>query len=148
VRKVYAAARDPEALRALRDKRLVSLRLDVTDANQSRGRRGGLGRRLVFTTPARGACYRIVDSTVLDQARREMEVNYFGPLQRLQRLRRRWPGTRGCARQHRLGSGLTNVPFMADLQRSKGRAPFADPGPRASSRGAGTSVFGVYAGAR
>ena len=34
VRKVYATARDPEALRALRDERLVSLRLDLTDADQ------------------------------------------------------------------------------------------------------------------
>jgi NAD(P)-dependent dehydrogenase (short-subunit alcohol dehydrogenase family) len=36
VRKVYAAARNPEALRALRDKRLVPLRLDVTDVDQIR----------------------------------------------------------------------------------------------------------------
>src|SRR2546429_6645308 len=36
VRKVYATARNPEALRALRDERLVSLRLDVTDVGQIR----------------------------------------------------------------------------------------------------------------
>ena len=36
VKKVYATARNPEALRALRDERLVSLRLDVTDVNQIR----------------------------------------------------------------------------------------------------------------
>src|SRR5438094_7951947 len=36
VKKVYATARNPEALRALRDERLVSLRLDVTDADQIR----------------------------------------------------------------------------------------------------------------
>ena len=35
-RKVYATARNPEALRALRDERLVPLRLDVTDADQIR----------------------------------------------------------------------------------------------------------------
>src|SRR5207248_424450 len=34
VKKVYATARNPEALRALRDERLVSLRPDVTDADQ------------------------------------------------------------------------------------------------------------------
>jgi hypothetical protein len=34
VRKVFATARNPEALRALRDDRLVSLRLDVTDVDQ------------------------------------------------------------------------------------------------------------------
>jgi len=36
VRKVYATARNPEALRALRDKRVVPLRLDVTDVDQIR----------------------------------------------------------------------------------------------------------------
>ena len=36
VKKVYATARNPEALRALRDERVVSLRLDVTDADQIR----------------------------------------------------------------------------------------------------------------
>ena len=36
VRKVYATARNLEALRALRDERLVSLRLDVTDVDQIR----------------------------------------------------------------------------------------------------------------
>ena len=36
VKKVYATARHPETLRALRDNRLVVLQLDVTDANQIR----------------------------------------------------------------------------------------------------------------
>src|SRR5688500_19864641 len=36
VRKVYATARNPEALRFLHDARLVALRLDVTDADQIR----------------------------------------------------------------------------------------------------------------
>ena len=36
VRKLYATARNPEALRGLRDERVVSLRLDVTQADQIR----------------------------------------------------------------------------------------------------------------
>ena len=35
-RKVYAAARNPEALSALHDERVVALRLDVTDVDQIR----------------------------------------------------------------------------------------------------------------
>ncbi len=38
VKKVYATARHPEALRALRDERVVSPRLDVTDADQRSAR--------------------------------------------------------------------------------------------------------------
>src|SRR2546428_5081855 len=87
VRKVYATARNPEALHALRDKRLVSLRLDVTDADQIRAvGEAASDVELVFNNAGVALARGIADSTVLGQARREMEVNYFGPLQLLQRL--------------------------------------------------------------
>src|SRR2546428_10517442 len=87
VRKVYAAARNPEALRALREERLVSLRLDVTDADQIRAAgETASDVELVFNNAGVALARGIADSTVLSQARREMEVNYFGPLQLLQRL--------------------------------------------------------------
>src|SRR5438093_13733279 len=87
VRKVYATARNPEALRALRDERLVSLRLDVTDVDQIRAAgEAASDVELVFNNAGVALARGIMDSTVLDQARREMEVNYFGPLQLLQRL--------------------------------------------------------------
>src|SRR5260370_32443619 len=87
VRKVYATARNPEALRDLRDERLVSLRLDVTDADQIRAAgEAASDVELVFNNAGVAIAGGIADSTVLDRARREMEVNYFGPLQLLQRL--------------------------------------------------------------
>src|SRR5260221_4280041 len=86
-RKVYATARDPVALRALRDERLVSLRLDVTDVDQIRAAgEAASDVELVFNNAGVALARGIADSTVLDQARREMEVNYFGPLQLLLRL--------------------------------------------------------------
>src|SRR5260370_34651825 len=85
-RKVYATARNPEALR-LRDARLVPLQLDVTDADQIRAAAEAASDvELVFNNAGVALANGIVDSMVLDQARREMEVNYFGPLQLLQRL--------------------------------------------------------------
>src|SRR5262249_38592781 len=82
VRKVYAGARNPEALRALRDKRLVPLRLDVTDADQIRAAAETASDvQLIFNNAGVALATGIADSSVLDQARREMEVNYFGPLQ-------------------------------------------------------------------
>src|SRR5258708_30128840 len=87
VRKVYAAARNPETLRALRDERVVSLQLDVTDVDQIRAAgEAASDVELVFNNAGVALARGIADSTVLDQARREMEVNYFGPLQLLQRL--------------------------------------------------------------
>jgi NAD(P)-dependent dehydrogenase (short-subunit alcohol dehydrogenase family) len=87
VKKVYATARNPEALGALRDNRLVSLRLDVTDADQIRAAgEAASDVELVFNNAGVALATGIAGSTVLDQARREMEVNYFGPLQLLHRL--------------------------------------------------------------
>src|SRR2546428_7434065 len=87
VRKVYATARNPQALRALRDERLVSLRLDVTEVDEIRAVGDAASDvELVFNNAGVALARGIADSTVLDQARREMEVNYFGPLQLLQRL--------------------------------------------------------------
>jgi NAD(P)-dependent dehydrogenase (short-subunit alcohol dehydrogenase family) len=119
VRKVYAAARNPETLRALRDKRLVPLRLDVTDVDQIRAAvEAASDVELVFNNAGVALATGIADSTVLDQARREMEVNYFGPLQLLQRL---------APTLARNGHSLTQAArILLGAQ--------------------GTSVFGVYAG--
>src|SRR5258708_14628229 len=87
VKKVYATARNPEALRALRDERVVSLRLDVTDADQIRAAGDAAADvELVFNNAGLAIARGIADSTVLDQARPEIEANYFGPLRLLQRL--------------------------------------------------------------
>src|SRR6267154_4906798 len=86
-RKVYATARNPETLGALRSDRLVPLRLDVTDVNQIRAAaEAAPDVELVFNNAGVSLARGIADSAVLDQARLEMEVNYFGPLQLLLRL--------------------------------------------------------------
>src|SRR2546428_7834465 len=73
VRKVYATARNPEALRALRDERLVSLRLDVTDADQIRAAgEAASDVELVFNNASVALAGGIADSTVLVQTRCEM----------------------------------------------------------------------------
>src|ERR1700730_23828 len=77
VRKVYATARNPEALRALRDERLVSLRLDVTDVDQIRAAgEAASDVELVFNNAGVALARGIADSTVLDQARREMAAEF------------------------------------------------------------------------
>src|SRR6266568_2492744 len=87
VRKIYATARHPEVLRAVGDERLVALRLDVTDVDQiGAAARAASDVELIFNNAGLLLATGIADADVLDQARREMEVNYFGPLQLLQRL--------------------------------------------------------------
>jgi NAD(P)-dependent dehydrogenase (short-subunit alcohol dehydrogenase family) len=148
VRKVYATARDPEALQDLRDKRLVPLQLDVTDADQIRAAgEAASDVELVFNNAGVALANGIVDSMVLDQARREMEVNYFGPLQLLQRLAPTLARNGGGAVVN-IGSaaGLTNIPFLPTYGASKAALHSLTQAARILLGAQGTSVFGVYAG--
>ena len=148
VRKVYATARNPEALRDLRDERLVSLRLDVTDADQVRAAADAASDvDLVFNNAGVALGNGIADSTGLGLARREMEVNYFGPLQLLQRLAPTLARNGGGAVVN-IGSaaGLTNVPFMPTYSASKAALHSLTQAARMLLGAQGTSVFGVYPG--
>src|SRR6266478_911910 len=148
VRKVYAAARNPEALRPLGDERLVSLRLDVTDPDQIRAAAEAASDvDLVFNNAGVVLATGIADPAVLDQARREMEVNYFGPLQLLLRLAPTLARNGGGAVVN-IGSaaGLTNVPFFPTYSASKAALHSLTQAARVLLGGQGTSVFGVYAG--
>jgi NAD(P)-dependent dehydrogenase (short-subunit alcohol dehydrogenase family) len=147
-RKVYATARNPEALRALSDERLVPLRLDVTDADQIRAAAEAASDvELVFNNAGVVLGSGIAASTVLDQARREMEVNYFGPLQLVHRLAPILARNGGGAVVN-IGSaaGLTNVPFFPTYSASKAALHSLTQAARVLLGPQGTSVFGVYAG--
>ena len=148
VRKVYATARDPETLRALRDERVVPLRLDVTDVDQIRAAgEAASDVELVFNNAGVALARGITDPTVLDQARREMEVNYFGPLQLLQRLAPTLARNGGGAVVN-IGSaaGLANLPFVPTYSASKAALHSLTQAARVLLGAQGTSVFGVYAG--
>ena len=146
VRKVYAAARNPEALSALHDERVVALRLDVTDVDQIRAAAEAASDvELVFNNAGVALARGIADS--IDQARREMEVNYFGPLQLLQRLAPTLARNGGGAVVN-IGSaaGLTNLPFVPTYSASKAALHSLTQAARVLLQAQGTSVFGVYPG--
>jgi NAD(P)-dependent dehydrogenase (short-subunit alcohol dehydrogenase family) len=146
VGKVYATARNPEALRELRDERLVLLQLDVTDADQiSAAADAASDVDLVFNNAGVAFMGGIAESIVIGQARREMEVNYFGPLQLLQCLAPTLARNGGGAVVN-IGSaaGLTNLPFVPTYSASKAALHSLTQAARILLQG--TSVFGVYAG--
>ena len=147
-RKVYATARNPEALRALRDERLVALRLDVTDADQIRAAAEAASDvDLVFNNAGLALPGGIADEAALDRARREMEVNYFGPLQLLRRLAPALARNGGGAVVNvDSTAGLTNVPFIPTYSASKAALHSLTQGLRAALRAQGIRVFGVYPG--
>ncbi len=144
-KKVYAAARQPQAID---DERWIPLRLDVTDGNQIRAAAEvAADVELVFNNA--GVCFAqgLEGPAVLEQARREMEVNYFGPLQLLQRLAPTLARNGGGAVIN-VGSagGLANVPFFSTYSASKAALHSLTQAARILLAAQGTSVFGVYAG--
>jgi NAD(P)-dependent dehydrogenase (short-subunit alcohol dehydrogenase family) len=148
VKKVYATARNPKALQALRDERLVPLRLDVTDADQLRAAaEAAPDVELVFNNAGVSLAGGIADATILGQARRALEVNYFGPLQLLQRLAPLLARNGGGAVIN-IGSaaGLTNIPFFPTYSASKAALHSLTQAARILLGAQGTAVFGVYPG--
>jgi NAD(P)-dependent dehydrogenase (short-subunit alcohol dehydrogenase family) len=148
VKKVYAAVRDPEALEGLHDARLVPLRLDLTDADQIRAAADAAPDvEIVFNNAGVALGRGLLDAAVLDQARREMEVNYFGPLQLLQRLASTLAGNGGGAVVN-VGSiaGLTNFPFIPTYGASKAALHSLTQAARFLLGAQGTAVFGAYPG--
>ena len=148
VRKVYATARNPEALRSLHDERLVALRLDVTDAKQIREAGDAASDvELVFNNAGVVLGKGIADTTVLEEARREMEVNYFGPLQLVRRLAPTLARNGGGAVIN-VGSlaGLANLAIVPTYSASKAALHSLTQAARLLLEAQGTSVFGVYSG--
>ena len=148
VRKVYAAARSPSTLGALRDARLVPLALDVTDADQIRAAVAAVSDvALVFSNAGVTLNAEIAGATVVERARREMEVNYFGALQLLQGLAPILAKNGGGALVT-IGSaaGLSNVPFFPTYSASKAALHSLTQAAHVLLGAQGTSVFGVYPG--
>jgi len=147
-KKVYAAARDPKALADLREKRLVALRLDVSDAGQIRdAAEAAADVEIVFNNAGVAFGTGIADAAMVEHGRREMEVNYFGPLQLLQRLAPTLARNGGGA-VVTVGSaaGLTALPFMPTYSASKAALHSLTQALRLILGPQGTAVFGVYPG--
>lgn len=86
--KVYATARDPKTLKVLQERygsRLIALRLDVTNADQvAKVAREATDVDLLFNNAGAFEPTELTNEAIVDVARREMEVNYFGALRMLQ----------------------------------------------------------------
>jgi NAD(P)-dependent dehydrogenase (short-subunit alcohol dehydrogenase family) len=146
-RKVYAAARTVDGLVALGDARVVPLRLDVTDPDQVRGiAHAAADVELLFSNAGVQLAVGIPGGAALDQARREMEVNYFGPLQLLQSLAPALARNGGALVNVGSLAGLTAVPALPTYSASKAALHSLTQAARALLGAQGTSVFEVYPG--
>src|SRR3954452_23421262 len=121
--KVYATAREPETLEELRTQfasRLVVLRLDVTDAEQvAEVARRATDVDLLFNNAGTFEPTELTDAAIVDVARREMEVNYFGALRMLRSFVDTLARRGGAVVNGGSVAGLTNVPFQPTYSASK-----------------------------
>jgi NAD(P)-dependent dehydrogenase (short-subunit alcohol dehydrogenase family) len=149
-KKVYATARDPKTLEALKQRygsRVVPLRLDVTRADQvAEIARQAPDVELLFNNAGLAEARELTSEAIVDQARREMEVNYFGPLRLLQRFADTLAQRGGAIVNIGSAAGLTNLPFVPTYSASKAALHSLTQGSRALLAARGVAVLGVYAG--
>jgi NAD(P)-dependent dehydrogenase (short-subunit alcohol dehydrogenase family) len=147
-RKVYATARDPRAITIEGDARLIPLRLDVTDANQIREvAELASDVELLFSNAGVALTGGIADSAALDHARREIEVNYLGPLRLLHHLSPSLAKNGGGAVVNVVSiAGLTSLPLAPTYSASKAALHSMTQAARALFEAQGTAVVGVYPG--
>jgi NAD(P)-dependent dehydrogenase (short-subunit alcohol dehydrogenase family) len=146
--KVYAAARDPKTLEALRERygsRLVPLRLDVTNGDQvARVAREATDVDLLFNNAGAYEPTELTDEAIVDVARREMEVNYFGALRMLRSFADTLVHRGGVIVNVGSAAGLTNVPLNPTYSASKAAQHSLTQASRALLHG--VTVHGVYPG--
>jgi NAD(P)-dependent dehydrogenase (short-subunit alcohol dehydrogenase family) len=148
--KVYAAARDPRTLEVLRERygtRVVPLRLDVTNAEQV----ADIARRatdidLLFNNAGAFEPTELSSEAIVDVARREMEVNYFGTLRMLSSFADPLARRGGVIVNIGSAAGLTNVPIQPTYSASKAAQHSLTQAFRALMAPRGVTVHGVYPG--
>lgn len=149
--RVYAGARNVDSLSALvgaYGDRIVPLVLDVTDPVLVERAAAAVEEiDLLVNNAGVALANDLAAPELLDQARREMEVNYFAPLAMSRRLAGTLAANGGGAIVNIVSvGGLTSFPFYPTYSASKAAAHSLTQGLRILLAGQGTAVFGVYPG--
>ena len=148
--KVYATARDLKTLEVLQERygsRLVSLRLDVTDSDQvAEVARQATDVDLLFNNAGAFEPTELTNEAIVDVARREMEVNYFGALRMLRSFADTLAQRGGVIVNVGSAAGLTNVPLQPTYSASKAAQHSLTQASRALLAARGVTVHGVYPG--
>ncbi|MFI5613741.1 SDR family oxidoreductase [Amycolatopsis sp. NPDC051903] len=150
VAKVYATARAPRTVEALRERhgdRVVPLRLDVTDTDQvARAARTATDVGLLVNNAGAFQPTGLTDAAIVEVARREMEVNYFGALRMLHAFEDTLVRRRGALVNIGSAAGLSTVPIQPTYSASKAAQHSLTQASRALLAARGVTVHGVYPG--
>ncbi|GAA4681780.1 SDR family oxidoreductase [Frondihabitans cladoniiphilus] len=144
-KRVYCAAREPLEYD---DARLVPLRLDVTDPEQvAAAAAQAPDVDLLVNNAGIMLLAPLVGAPTLDDARREMEVNYFGTLSMVRAFAPVLRANGGGAVVNMLSvASWFTPPASGSYGASKSAAWALTNGVRVELRGQGTQVVGVHAG--
>jgi short-subunit dehydrogenase len=148
--KVYIAARDTASLRELLasgDRRLVTLPLDVTDPDQVAAAASVANDVNLLVNNAGYAAFEgVLAAPSLDDARREMDVNYFGTLAMTRAFGPQLGAAGGGAIVNMLSMlSLVSLPAAATYSASKAAALSVTRSIRAELAAQSTQVVGVLA---
>ncbi len=151
VAKVYAAARSTDAVVELAhggDQRVVAVRLDVTHAASVAGTAEQCGDvDLVINNAGVNRCTGFMAPTALEEARQEMEVNYFGTLAMCRAFAPVLASRGGGAIVNVCSIlGTVNLPVNGTYSASKAAGHSLLQGLRAELAPRGIRVIGVYPG--
>ncbi|WP_397453131.1 SDR family NAD(P)-dependent oxidoreductase [Pseudomonas sp. NA-150] len=149
VDKIYVAARDTASLAdllKLGDSRLVPLPLDVTDADQVAAAASVAGDVTLLINNAGYAAFDgAISAPNMDDARAEMEVNYFGPLALTRAFAPVLAKTGGAVVNMLSMLSLISLPMAATYSASKAAGLSLTRSIRAELGEQGTQVVGVLA---
>ena len=149
-KKVYATARDVSQLKALGQQyptRVAVLELDVTRPEQvERVAREAPDVTLLINNAGVVAAHGLTEGAIVEQARREIEVNYLAPLHLLQRFADGLAKRGGAVVNVSSVAGLTSFPLFPTYSASKAAIHSLTQGARALFHARGVTIFGVYPG--
>lgn len=144
--KVYAAARDPKPLAGW-DERVVPLRLDVTDAEQvAEAARQATDVTMLVNNAGASEPTQLADASIVEVARREMEVNYFGTLRTMRAFTDTLVRHHGVIVNVNSAAGLSNVPLQPTYSASKAAQHSLTQAYRATLAAHGVAVHAAYPG--
>jgi short-subunit dehydrogenase len=149
VTKIYVAARDTASLADLvkdGDRRLVTLPLDVTDPDQVAAAASVANDVTLLINNAGFAAFDgAISAPSVDNARREMDVNYFGPLLMTRAFAPALAKSGGAVINMLSMLSLVSLPMAATYSASKAAGLSLTRSIRAELGAQGTQVVGVLA---
>jgi short-subunit dehydrogenase len=148
VRRIYAAARNPQALHEFASDLIIPLKLDITDRVQIKAVAAQASDTTVLINNAGVLAFGSLLDSPLEMIARDLETNYYGTLNMVRAFAPVITGNGGGAIANVLTMvALASLPGMGGYSASKAAAFSLTQAIRSELKGKGIQVHGIYPGA-